>query len=577
MFRKSQAVRLRLIFSFFFILYILLAARLIGLQLFAHPSLLRIAESQHYPTLSLEARRGAILDRQGKPFALTHATDSLFVASREIPNKEEISKALSQRLHLSQPFLLERLRRDKSFVWIKRKLPFQLSSEIKQMKLKGVDFVKETKRVYPGGPLASHILGFTDIDHKGLEGIERYYDRLLRGEDGYRQVLRDAKRRALPSLELKYQKPVDGLTVVLTLDEVIQHIAERELDKAYKKWKASGATIIVMDPWNGEILALANRPAYDLNSPGSSSGASRRNRAITDLFEPGSVFKIITAATALQEGVVKEEDKIFCENGAYRVSNHILHDHHPQGTLTFRQVIEKSSNIGTVKVAQKIGPARLHQYILAFGFGQKTGVDLPGEIPGVAVPPKKWSGTSIANIPIGQGIGVTTLQLASAMAVIANGGKWVRPHLLKEILSSEGGVIQSYSKEPGRPVLREEVAERLREILVGAVGEGTGKLAKLEGYDAGGKTGTSQKLDEDGRYSHSKYVASFVGFAPSRNPRIVVAVMLDEPHGAYFGGVVAAPVFQNVAGRTLRYLEIPHEQKTETQMVLHNESKKNAL
>ncbi|MFH1857595.1 MAG: penicillin-binding transpeptidase domain-containing protein, partial [Candidatus Omnitrophota bacterium] len=424
---------------------------------------------------------------------------------------------------------------------------------------------------------ASHLLGIVDIDNNGLEGVERHYNQLLQGRDGFRQVLRDARHRALPSLGLRYQKPVDGLTLVLTIDEVIQNIAERELEEAYRKWHARGATIVVLDPQTGDILALANRPTYNPNQPNVSSEDFRRNRAITDLFEPGSVFKIVTAAAALEEGVFDEDDKIFCENGAYHISNHILHDVHPYGTLTFREVIEKSSNIGTVKVAKQLGPKRLYQYICAFGFGRKTGIDLPGEIPGMVHPPEKWWSTSIANIPIGQGIGITVIQLASAMGAIANGGRWVKPHVLKEVLNSDGSVVKSYRSVPERIVLREKNAARLREILSGVVGRGTGKLAKLKGYCAGGKTGTSQKLDANGRYSSSAHIASFVGFAPVQNPRIVVAVMVDEPHPAYYGGVVAAPVFKEVSEQVLRYLEVPAEEERGTQMVLGLDEHKRPL
>ncbi len=575
--RKSQQHRVRLVFSFFFIFYLFLAARLTGVQLFSHNVLRRIAASQHYPTLTLMARRGTILDRGGKPLALTYASDSLFATARQISDKGELSAQLSRKLSVNRFFLLERLNRNKSFVWLKRKLPPPVSNEIKEMNLKGVDFVKETERVYPGEALASHVIGFVDIDNKGLEGIERFYDRYLSGESGLEQVLRDARRRALPSMDLKYRKPVDGTTLVLTLDQVIQHIAERELEKAYQRWNAKGGTVIVMDPSNGEILALANRPAFDLNAPASSSEEERRNRAITDQFEPGSVFKMVTAACALQEGIVKEEDKIFCENGNYPVAGHILHDAHPYGTLTFREVIQKSSNIGTVKVAQKIGPEKLTQYIREFGFGQKTGLDLPGEIPGVVRDPKHWSGSSIINIPIGQGVAVTEIQLACAMGVIANGGRWVKPHLFKTVLNSDGDVIKSYEAEPDRLVLQEGIAQRLREILVGAVEEGTGKLAKLEGYGSGGKTGTAQKVEPGGHYSQTKFVASFVGFAPAKNPRIVVAVMLDEPRPAHYGGVVAAPVFQEVASRALRYLEVPPIEEGKTQIVFHSGEKQNSL
>ena len=579
MFQKSHGGNLRLLFLLFFTLYAFLGIRLLERQLLQYGKFQKLAESQHFPTLTLKAERGEIVDRQGKPLALAYDADSLFVASRQIPRQEKVlvSTLLAQQLSVSPSFLLDRVQRNKSFVWVKRKLPPEISSRIRQMKLKGVDFLKETQRVYPGGSLGGHLLGYADIDNTGLEGLERYYDRILRGENGFRQVLRDAKRRALPSTELKYRKPIDGLTLVLTIDEMIQHIAEQELEKAYQKYNAKGAAIIVMDPATGEILALANRPTYDPNKPGHSTADSRRNRAITDIFEPGSVFKVITAACALQEGIVKESDKIFCENGLYHISNHLLHDVHPYGTLTFREVIEKSSNIGTVKVAQKIGAERIHQYIIAFGFGRKTGIDLPGEVSGMVTPPKKWSGTSIANIPIGQGVGVTAIQLACAMGVIANGGNWMQPHLLKEVLNSDRGVVKSYPLETPRPVLQEDIAERLQRILVGVVEEGTGKYAQLKGYQAGGKTGTSQKLDASGHYSNSEHIASFVGFAPSPNPRIVIAVMVDDPHPAYYGGVVAAPVFKEVAQQVLRYLEVPPREEGKTEVVLAYDQKKRPL
>ncbi len=570
MFQRPHRDSLWFFFVFFFVGYLFLGLRLVDRQIFQHGRFKHLAASQHYPTLPLTAFRGDIFDRQGKPLALTHLADSLFVVSRQISEKDKTSRALSAKLDLSTEYLLERVRRNKAFVWVKRKLPESQTGEIRRLGLKGVDFRKEPKRVYPGVTLASHALGFVDMDNRGLEGLEQYYDRLLRGEDGFRQVLRDAKQRALASSELKYQKPVNGSDLILTLDEVIQHIAERELDEAVRKWQAEGAAIIVMDPHNGEILALANRPSFDLNEPGETLPERRRNRAITDLFEPGSVFKMITAAAALQEGIVNEEDRIYCENGTYRISNHTLHDVHPYGVLSFQEVIQKSSNIGTVKVAQKLGAERLHHYIRTFGFGEKTGIDLPGEVSGTVRHPRQWWGTSIANIPIGQGVSVTALQLACAMGVIANGGSWVKPHLLKEVLSSEGDVIKSYEEEPPRLVLNPSVSKRLQKILVSAIEGGTGKSAKLKGYLAGGKTGTAQKLDANGRYSHSSHIGSFVGFAPYPNPRIVVVVMVDEPRPMYYGGVVAAPVFKKVSEQVLRYLEIPSEENA-IEMVSSND------
>lgn len=558
MFKRSQPVRLWSVFLFLFLVYGVLGSLLVQIQLVQAPIYRRKAQAQQTPTLRLDPKRGTLLDRKGRPLALSHPTDSLFAVSRRIQKKENTAKTLSQTLHLRQPDLLERLSRDKAFVWLKRKLPQAQAAEIRSLDLEGIDFRREMKRVYPNGRLASHVLGFVNIDNEGLEGLEAFYNHRLKGREGFRQVLRDGKFRQLPAAELKWVRPQDGLTLVLTLDEVIQHVAEEALEEVVRARHAKGGSIVVMDPWTGEILALANDPTFDLNQPTSSSPETRRNRAVTDLFEPGSVFKMVTAACALQEGVVKESDPIFCENGTYRVSGHLLHDVHPYGTLTFRQVIEKSSNIGTVKVAQRIRPERLYATQRALGFGQKTGIDLPGEIPGVVKPPREWSGTSLSAMAIGQEVGVTAIQLARAMSAIANGGRLPRPHLLKAVLNPDGIVVESpIGEEKTEPVVSEETCRRLREILIGAVQDGTGKLAQVEGYSAGGKTGTSQKIAPDGRYSHSDFIASFVGFAPATSPRIVIVVTVDEPRPVYYGGQVAAPVFQKVASRVLHYLEVP--------------------
>ncbi len=559
MVKRSQPVRLLSVFSALFLGYGVLGGLLVHLQAVQAPLYRQRAQAQQIPTLKLEPKRGALLDRKGRPLALSHPADSLFAVSRKIQKKQTTAAALSQKLQSRPSFLLERLSRDKAFVWLKRKIPQAQAAEVRTLQLEGIDFRREMKRVYPNGTLASHLLGFVDIDNQGLEGVEAFYNQRLKGREGFRQVLRDGWLRQLPSLELKWVKPQDGLTLVLTLDEVIQHAAEEALEEAVRKWHARGGSVLVMDPGTGEILALANQPTFDLNQPAGASADMRRNRAITDLFEPGSVFKIVTAACALQEGVVKETDPIFCENGSFRVSSHVVHDVHPYGTLPFRQVIQKSSNIGTIKVAQRLKPEQLYAYQRSLGFGGKTGIDLPGEISGVIKPPRQWSGTSLSSIAIGQEVGVTAVQLARAISAIANGGKLPKPHLLKAILNPDGTVVESLIEEPKETLLSEETCRRLREILVGVVEDGTGKLARVEGYGAGGKTGTSQKVGADGRYSHSEFVASFVGFAPAESPRIAIVVTVDEPHPVYYGGQVAAPVFQKVARRVLHYLEIPRQ------------------
>ena len=482
--------------------------------------------------------------------------DSVYASPNEIKDKdkEAIIRQLGPLLKLSDTYLRDRLSRKKSFIWIARKVNPEQSAAIKRLKIKGLGFLKESKRSYPNSYLASQVIGFAGIDNVGLEGLELYYDKYLKGQAGWAMFLRDARQKRLDIWE-RMVLPKDGYEVVLTIDEVIQYIAERELDKAFKTYHAKGASIIVMDPHTGAILAMANRPTYDLNDSNQASKDTVRNRAVCDLFEPGSVFKIVTASAAIEEKRVSEQDKFFCENGSYRVATHTLHDHRPHGWLTFREVIEQSSNIGTTKVAQLLGPDTVYRYIRLFGFGEKLGIDLRGEIPGMISQPRRWSKISIAAIPIGQEVGVTALQLASAISVIANGGQLMKPYVVHEIRDRQGENIKQFSPAMIRKVISSDTANRIKTILAGVVEEGTGKLAKVPGFTSAGKTGTAQKLEPNGTYSHSKFVASFIGFAPVEDPLVTIVVIVDDPHPYYFGGVVAAPVFRNVASDTIRYLK----------------------
>ncbi len=480
--------------------------------------------------------------------------DSLYAVPSSIKNKEAVINQLLPILNLERSYLQDRLNRKKDFIWIARKLTLQKAEAIKKLNLKGLGFIKETKRIYPNTYLASHIIGFSGMDNTGLEGVERDYNRYLKGIPGWAIFLRDARQKKLDIWE-KMVIPVDGFNIVLTIDEVIQYIAERELDKAFKSSNAKAASIIVMDPYTGRILAMANRPTYDLNEHSNISKDSMRNRSICDLFEPGSVFKIVTASAALEEKKVTEEDVFFCENGSYKVGGRILHDHKPHGNLTFRQVIEESSNIGTVKVAQLLGPDMLYKYIKDFGFGSKSGIDISGEISGMIIPPRTWSKSSITTIPMGQGIGVTALQLASAISVIANGGQLMKPYIIDSVRDNQERIIKQNKPVLVRKVLSLDTALRIKKILTGVIEEGTGRLAKVFGFSAAGKTGTAQKLEPNGTYSHNKFIASFIGFSPAEDPILTIVVTLDEPHPVYFGGVVAAPVFQKVASDAIRYIK----------------------
>jgi cell division protein FtsI (penicillin-binding protein 3) len=535
------------------VLFLISLSRIFFIQCFRNRYLTLLAEKQQNLFIHLEPQRGTIYDRNLKPQAKNLPSESLYAVAHEIKNKENTIQKLLTVLELNPYLLRKRINSDKHFVWIARKLSSDKVDKIKKLKLEGLYFIKENKRVYPNFHLASHLIGFAGLDNKGLEGIELLYDNYLAGTNGWGVILRDARQEKL-GIWQKLVLPSNGYNLILTIDEVIQFIVERELDRITQKFHPLGGSIVVMNPLTGEILAMANRPTFDLNKSSQTDDNIKRNRAITDLFEPGSVFKIITAAAALEESDIDEEDMFFCEKGAYRVANHILHDHKPHGWLSFSQVVQKSSNIGVTKVAQKIGADLLYKYIKKFGFGKKSGVDLPGEITGIIKHPKHWSAVSIGAIPIGQEVGVTVLQLACAISAIANQGRFMKPYVLKQVQDEFGSTIKQFSPQSLSQVISTETALRLKEILVGVVESGTGKLAKINGLRIAGKTGTAQKLEPDGRYSHRKFIASFVGFAPADNPKIAVAVVIDEPRPTYFGGVVCAPAFKNICTNVLKYL-----------------------
>ncbi len=554
MYINNYIRRRRLIFLVLFILFLICLDRLFFIQCFRNKYLTSLAQKQQNLFIHLEPQRGTILDRNSRPLAINLPSESLYAVPREIKHKEDILKLLPSILEVEQSHLEKRLNSNKHFIWLARKLSPDVADRIKKLKIAGLYFIRESKRVYPNLHLASHLLGFAGLDNRGLEGIELFYDKYLAGTSGWGVMLRDARQERLGLWE-KLVLPSNGFNLILTIDEVIQFIVERELDRIMERFHSRGGSVIVMNPLTGEILALANRPSFDLNKTPQIDDRVKRNRAITDLIEPGSVFKIITASAALEELDINEQDRFFCEDGAYRVANHILHDHRPHGWLTFREVFEQSSNIGVTKVAQKIGEDLLYKYIKKFGFGDKLGIDLPGEIAGTIKQPNLWSRISIGAIPIGQEVGVTVLQLASAISTIANQGKLMKPYVVGRIQDESGSTIKQFSPQLLSQVISPQTASRLTEILVGVVENGTGKSAQIKGLRVAGKTGTAQKLEPNGSYSHRKFVASFIGFAPADNPKIAVALVIDEPRPYYFGGVVCAPAFKNICENVLRYLE----------------------
>jgi len=552
-FIKKPSARLKLLTSFLLLFLILLSLKLILIQLFRSEYLRKLAEKQHNFFLELQPERGAIYDRNLRPLAMNLPVQSLYAIPSRIENKEKLAEKLASITGTNKGFYLDRLNRKKSFIWLERKLSDAVYRKIESLKIDGLEFRREAKRYYPNLELATHVIGFAGMDNSGLEGIELYYDKYLKGKTGWSMLIRDAHQQDL-MLEKEFVPPQDGYDLVLTIDETIQFIADRELNAAFKKNNSKGASIIVMDPKTGEILAMANRPTFDPNNFNNAAVDSRRNRAISDFYEPGSVFKIVTASAALEEGKVKEEDKFFCENGAYRVASHILHDYRPHGTLTFKEVMMQSSNIGVTKVAQILGPNIIYKYMKLFGFGSLTEVDLPGEVVGNAKSPNQWSKTSIGAIPIGQEVCVTALQLVTAISSIANNGVKMKPFVIKQIKDKKGELIKDFTPKEVSRVISEQTALRMKEILAAVVESGTGVRAKLSNYKACGKTGTAQKV-ENGVYSHGKFMATFIGFAPKDDPMIAIVVVFDEPHPAYLGGTISAPVFKKVAEDTLRYLK----------------------
>lgn len=529
--------------------------RLILLHFFRSSYLARLAAKQHSYFVELEPQRGAIYDRYMRPLAVNVATYSLYAEPPRVKDKEKVVSLLRDLLGLDASMVRDRLSRPKQFVWLSRKIDWETTEKIKSLKIEGLGFIKESKRSYPNAEMASQLIGFAGLDNVGLDGLEMKYDAYLKGSSGWTYVLRDARQRPV-SISDVLQPPVDGYSLVLTIDQVIQYIVEREIDKVFTKYKAKGAMIVVLDVKTGEILALANRPAYDLNNPSRYPIDARRNRCVTDYFEPGSVFKIVTASAALDTGKFSLGDRLFCENGEYRVANHTLHDVHPYGWLTFKEVIGQSSNIGTTKIAQRIGPKEVYDYAKSFGFGAVTGSDIPGEVSGVLKPVSAWSKTSIGAVPIGQEVCVTTLQLAGAIAAIASGGRYMRPYLVQAVIDSKGELIKSFEPSEPRQVISEESAAKMCDVLAGVIESGTGKLAQSSLFRLGGKTGTGQKVEPSGVYSHSKFMASFIGLAPVDHPRIAIAVVVDEPRPYYYGGVVSAPVFRAIADDVLKYLQL---------------------
>lgn len=561
MYENIKKSRLYVIFGIFLLFFLVLFSRLFYIQVISAGKLSKIASDQYEKIIKLPANRGNIYDRFHRPLALTMPVYSVYVDPSKVKNIKKTARKFSKIIEMKVDTLKKKMKKPGYFVWLKRHIKKEKKDKLSQYRLPGIGFVREKERFYPNGNLASHILGYTGIDTQGLGGIEYSLENKLKGIKGYKCINVDATQRELPYLDKKYVKPHKGFDVVLTIDEVVQNIIERYLRKAVEKWDATGGSIIVMNPNTGEILGMSNKPTYDPNKYSQYPAEHRKNRAISHIFEPGSIFKIVTGSAVIEEGLVEKDEKIFCENGTYKVHSHILHDYHSYGKLTFPKVIINSSNIGTVKLAQRLGKQELYEYIKLFGFGQETGIKLPGEAKGIVRKPENWSKISIASVPIGQEVGVTALQMVCALSTIANGGDLLLPRVVKRIEVNKKAVVKEFNKKVKRKVISEKTASFMKNILRRVVESGTGEKASIKGVKIAGKTGTAQKINEEGKYSRSKYMASFMGFFPVDDPVISIIVVIDEPSPVHFGGVVAAPVFKKVSKAILSYYQVSNTEK----------------
>jgi cell division protein FtsI (penicillin-binding protein 3) len=549
--------RARLVLACFVLALAALTTRLFYLQIIQHERLAQMAQRQQERTVEVQPARGNIYDRCGRPLAFNRECFSYFAVPSEIQNPVQTARILAPWVGQSPRALEQKFKASREFVWLQRKVADSTAAQLEALALPGVHRLSESRRVYPEGSLACHVLGFVGVDNQGLDGIELQFERLIHGTPGWMRIARDAQGRAVLTSTRTLKAPEPGQDVTLTIDKVVQHTAERELAQVMEKYKAASGSVLVMDPRTGEILALANWPQFDPNRFWQFSGEARRNRAVRDMYEPGSTFKIFTAAAALEEGAFKENDMFNCEQGCAVFGSRIVRDHVPHGLLSFRDVISFSSNIGAVKIGQRLGAERLVRYAHGFGFGRATGVELPGEASGLLKPAVRWNAATMASVPYGQEVAVTTLQTAAGYAAVANDGWLPQPTLVKEIRGVDGKVTQLERPEVRQQAVSPETARRLRALLGEVVEHGTGTEAQIPGYAVAGKTGTAQKPMHGGRgYDPNRNVASFVGFLPADNPRLLIAVVIDSPRDVSWGGVVSGPVFKAIGQNLVAYLGI---------------------
>jgi cell division protein FtsI/penicillin-binding protein 2 len=566
----NSRTRCALVCLSFIALFSAFSFRLIYLQMIKHDEYAGLAAEKHVYKQTIYAERGAIFDANNEVLAHNVPVQTVVADATHITNLGATVDLLSDELKIPAHELAEKLRGDRRYIVLKRELPDaaadQLRGKLRAQNLRGIYFEHDATRIYPNGSMLCHVIGFTDFEHHGIQGVEGSMDEYLHGQDGYRYIEHNRAGQEIVLYRGQERASRDGYQVHLTIDLNLQNIVENEIDAAMREYSPKKAIIILMRPQTGEILAMANRPNFDINRRSEAKPEEMKNRAIIDMMEPGSTFKIVAAAAALNEHKVQPDSTIFCENGLWNFGGSALHDHKPFSELSVQDILVKSSNIGAAKLALTVGDQKLYEYIRRFGFGERTGVELPGEISGLIRPPQAWSKISITRIPMGHEVGVTPLQMTVAMATIANGGKLMTPRIVKSITTADGKTITSPSPVVLRQVISPQTARQIGTALRGVVSDrGTAAAAAVPGFVIAGKTGTAQKVDPKGGYESGKYVVSFTGYLPADKPEFVGLVVLDDAQTSKpelnYGGMVAGPIFSKIAEKAARYLDLePHEE-----------------
>lgn len=566
----NSRTRCALVCIAFTAIFSVFSFRLVYLQILRHDEFAGLAAEKHVYKQSIFAERGAILDANNEVLAHNVPVDTVVADATHVNNATALVPLLAKTLDLPADELSSKLASARRYIVLKREVPQSVTAALREQmraeNLRGIYFERDTTRVYPNGSMLCHVIGFTDFEHRGIQGVEASMEQYLHGQDGYRFIEHNRAGQEIVLYRGQERAPRDGYRVHLTVDLNLQHIVEHEIDAAVREYRPEKATIILMRPTTGEILAIANRPHFDLNKRSEAKPEQMKNRAIIDMMEPGSTFKIVTAAAALNEKKVRPETTIFCENGLWNYGGRPLHDHHGYGAMSVQDILIKSSNIGAAKLALSVGEQKFYEYIRRFGFGTRTGIELPGEIPGIIRSPQSWTKISITRIPMGHEVAVTPLQMTVAMAAIANGGRLVMPRIVRTVTKPNGEIVADFKPTVVREVITPETAAQISKALRGVVSDrGTASSAAVAGFEICGKTGTAQKVAEKGGYEQGKYIVSFSGYMPADKPQFVALIVLDDaktktPQENY-GGTVAGPIFARIAEKAARYLDLERQEE----------------